>query len=139
MSDSPCRDQESIVTADDVRDLNRSSVERSASIARIAGVAVTFVGGVLAVGWLWVAVRLQQRIGDGLDFGTNEPSSVSFAKRVDALVGSLGLLGTAALVVAIGFVACLLADYMQSQVGGSVTGFVEGDALPGDDVESDAE
>jgi hypothetical protein len=116
------------ITADDVRDLNRASVERTAAIARLVGNGLVIAGAVVLLAWLWVSVRGQQQLGR-LTIGFDASTGRDLADRVDTFIGSLGMLSSGALVLGLGFVVRLLADYAQTQVGGSVTGFVEGDQL----------
>jgi len=117
-------------TATDVRALNRASIERSAVIARIAGTLAIAVAVIVAAGWLWQTVRLQQRAGGDFTVFDGSSTDIEFVDRVDVFIASLGLLGTAALVAGLGFGLRLVADYMQDRAGGTVTGFVAGDPLP---------
>ena len=51
------------ITAADVNDLNRASVERAAAIARLAGNLVVAAGAVGLLAWVWASVRTQQNLG----------------------------------------------------------------------------
>lgn len=111
-----------VVTADDVVALNRASVERSAAISRLIGSGLVVVGAVVALAWLWTAVRLQQKIGD--ERFRSEDTGLD---RLDLFAANLGPLALAALALGFGAALRLTADYTQTRVGGSTTGFVVGD------------
>ena len=119
-------------TAEDIAELNRAAIERSAAFARIAGAVLLVIGVVGLVAWLWLTLRLQIRLDDmsiGSDpFGGGE-SATSFADRVDALVGYTETLVIAALAVGGGLGLRALADYMVARTGGSLTGYRVGDDL----------
>jgi hypothetical protein len=123
------------ITAADVDDLNRASVERAAAIARLAGSLVVAAGAVGLLAWVWVSVRTQQNLG-GFTLAFSDVASESdpdLAARIDGFVSSVGLLTSSALAVGVGLAVRLIADYAQTRVGGTVTGFVEGDEVPDDD------
>jgi hypothetical protein len=90
------------ITADDIAELNRSSLKATATIGRVAGMALMVLGAVGVVAWLWVAARQQQFFGDasGFPFGTADDLSVT--RRVDLLVSSFSLLIYAGLVFGVG-------------------------------------
>jgi hypothetical protein len=125
---------ESIVTEDDVAVLNRAWVERTAWLARLAGNAMIGVGAVLAVAWAWVTVRSQQRLSADV---FPDRASPGILDRIDAFTGGVYLLSVCGLVVGLGFLTRLAADYCQTQVGGSVSRFVVGDVIPLDDTPSE--
>ena len=124
---------ESIVTEHDVTLLNRAWVERTAWLARLAGNAMIGVGAVLAVAWAWVTVRTQQMLSGNVFNDTPIEPSPGILDRIDAFTGSVYLLSVCGLIVGLGFLTRLAADYCQTQVGGSVSRFVVGDVLPIDD------
>jgi hypothetical protein len=120
---------DSLVSADDVAALNRASVDRSAAIARLIGSGLVVIGVVVTLGWVWVAVRTQQQLDDtSLD--------VEFKHRLDTFAANLSILAVAALTVGVGAAMRLIADYSQTTVGSSVTGWVEGDRFPDDEAEA---
>ena len=119
---------ESIVTEDDVALLNRASVERAAWLARLAAGVLIGVGAVMGITWAWVTIRTQQNLNTG---------SPDILDRIDLFTSSISLLSLSGLVVGLGFLTRLAADYCQTRVGGSVSGFVVGDVLPPDDTASE--
>jgi hypothetical protein len=127
------------VTAQDVRNLNRASVERAAAIARLAGTAIICIGLVILLAWGWLLVRSQMNLEGGFfSFSFDgEPEDPGFKERLDAFASFTTVLAEAAVVTALGVGLRLLADYAQTRVGGTVTGFVEGDAF-GDDPDLDS-
>ena len=88
------------------------------------GSQFALVGVLGAVGWLWMQIRNQQRLDD---FGND--GAVTGVSRVDLLLGSVGGLWLPGLGIAGGLALRMLADFTQTRVGGSITGFVEGDVL----------
>jgi hypothetical protein len=128
-------DEDRTITADDVASMNRASIERSAYLARLGGSVLFVVGVLVALGWLWTQIRNQQRLDD---YGSSPAvtgaiqlysARITGVSRVDLLLGSLGGLWLPALAVAGGLALRMLADFVQIRVGGSITGFVEGDVL----------
>jgi hypothetical protein len=128
---------ESLVTEDDVALLNRAWVERTAWLARLAGNVMIGVGAVLAVAWAWVTIRTQQQLSGNVFNDSSIEPSPGIVDRIDAFTGSIYLLSICALVVGLGFLTRLAADYCQTRVGGSVSRFVVGDVLPLDDLSSE--
>jgi hypothetical protein len=120
-----------VVTESDVANLNRRTVERSASIARSAGTVLVVVGAVGVAAWVWIAVRTQDR-GGMVQYGLVEDlelPGLSISERIDLFAGSLSLLMFSAAVVGVGLFLRVAGDYGQTRVGGSVTGFQVGDRL----------
>lgn len=118
-----------VVIESDVENLNRVAVERSASIARIAGSVLVVIGAVGVAGWAWITVRTQDRAGP-VQFGLGEDfdaPDVSLSERIDLFTASLSLLLSSAVVVGVGLFLRFAGDYGQTRVGGSVTGFRVGD------------
>jgi hypothetical protein len=97
------------LTPADIASLNRAAVERTATIARLAGTALVIIGAVGAVAWVWVALRTQDRASSlDLTFGGEAMSKdLPLADRIDLFTGSLGLLLTASTVMGIGLFARL--------------------------------
>ena len=62
--ESPTPDGDDTATAEDIAELNRMAVERSAAFARVAGTVVLVLGAFGALSWLWLNVRLQLRLED---------------------------------------------------------------------------
>ena len=115
--------------------MNRASIDRSAYLARLAGSVLIAVGLLMAVSWVWAQVRTQQNL-DGSVYGRLIVTSLgstdgrpTWALRIDVFTSSVSALWQPALALAGGFGLRMLADYTQSRVGGSITGFVEGDVL----------
>jgi hypothetical protein len=131
-SDSP-----DVITADDVAGLNRTAVTRSAGITRIAGTALLVIGAVALATALWVSVRTQQHLDDRYsysgDFEGDQSDGPSFVDRVDAFSQTFSVWSLAGLALGGGLVLRLLADYTVARSGGSITGYLPGDRVPGDD------
>ena len=123
------------LTVDDIHDLNRESVERASAFVRIAGSILVVVGTVGALAWLWSAVRVQQQASPAAAFGLAQSSGndVSWIDRVDLFAPYVGSLVIAASAVGFGLFLRLLADFLVDRMGGTTTGFVEGDELDGFD------
>ena len=122
------------LTVDDIRDLNRMSVERGAAFVRIAGSVVAAIGVVGALAWLWGAIRTQQEAlpSAALGFpGASQTKGVSLVDRIDLLAPFMGSLVVAAAVTGFGLLLRLMADFLVDRVGGSTTGFEAGDSLDG--------
>jgi hypothetical protein len=131
-----------VLTAEDVRDLNRLSVERAAAFVRIAGSVLVGVGAAGVAAWLWTAVRAQQELlpAGTFTFSDSLPSrSASWVDRVDVLAPYLGLLVTAVAVAGFGLLFRLAADFAVDRVGGTTTGFAAGDRLEESDSSDDLE
>jgi len=126
-------DRDNALTADDIHDLNRESVERASAFVRIAGSILVVVGTVGALAWLWSAVRVQQQASSAAAFGLSRSSGndVSWIDRVDLFAPYVGNLVLAASAVGFGLFLRLLADFLVDRVGGTTTAFVEGDELDG--------
>jgi hypothetical protein len=112
------------ITAADVSLLNRSAIERTASIARMIANAVIAIGLLSTFAWGWTAVRTQQQYG-----GFDDESGVAVLDRLDRLMVTIGLLAFAGLCVGLGVAIRLAADYAVTRTGGSITGVVEGDTF----------
>jgi len=122
---------ETTITADDVATLNRTAVARAAAFARLAGSALVVVGALGVAAAIWLAVR-QQQAADGsgaASFGANS-GDISLVNRIDLLVNPIGYLLSAILTGGTGLALRLIADYTVARVGGSLTGFEVGDAMP---------
>jgi hypothetical protein len=131
-------DDDSLVTAQDVRDLNWAAVDRAAALARIAGTSMVVIGAVTLLAWLWVVVRSQDTIDDvGFTLGGPVDGDPDLATRLDVFASTISVLAFGGLVLGLGAAVRLLADDARTRVGGSVTGFVEGDELPAADGPSD--
>ncbi|HEY3140515.1 MAG TPA: hypothetical protein VGJ86_05265 [Acidimicrobiales bacterium] len=129
------------VSADDIADLNRSTVSRAAAFTRLLGTAVLVVGVIGLVAYLWVAVRQQQTLDDnsgGSGFGLGD-GGLSLVERIDVFSQTIAYLLWSALVVGAGTVLRLTADYAVARTGGSLTGFQVGDEVPADDENEDGE
>jgi hypothetical protein len=147
-------EQDETLTADDITGLNRQSVLRAAAFTRLAGATVLIAGVVAIVAWGWIVVRDQLRLDDFGDFdpvaadsiAVEEPMDasdplvgfetafdsafdVTFADRVDVLLGRLGFALTAVMAVGIGLGLRLVADYSVARTGGSLTGYEVGDRV----------
>jgi hypothetical protein len=136
-------DENEILTADDIAGLNRQAVLRAAAFTRLAGAALVIAGVLAIIAWGWIVVRDQLRLDDYDDFAPIPVSSsmddsgplldiegafdVSFADRVDVLLGRLGFTLTAVVAVGAGLGLRLFADYSVARTGGSLTGFEPGD------------
>ena len=101
-----------VITADDIADLNRMAIERAGAFARAQLMADDFSGG----------------SGAFDDVG----GSMSFADRVDLLLGYVTILVMATLTGGVGFGLRLGADTAVARAGGSLTGFATGDVVPSD-------
>jgi|RhiMethySRZTD1v2_1073278.scaffolds.fasta_scaffold15905_4 hypothetical protein len=124
-----------VITAEDVADLNRRSIERAAAFARVAGAVLVATAAIGVAAWLWLTVRAQL-MADDFSGGTGAfggvGGGVSFADRVDLLLGFVALLVSAALTGGVGLGLRLVADTSVARAGGSLTGFAIGDAVPPD-------
>jgi hypothetical protein len=130
--ESPTPDGDDIVTADDIAELNRMAVERSATFARVAGTVVLVLGAFGALSWLWLNVRLQLRLEDmGGPLGSfgDSDDGVSFLDRLDTLTAYVEVLVVSALAAGVGLGLRAVADYLVARTGGSLTGFRVGDDL----------
>jgi hypothetical protein len=130
--ESPTPDGDDIVTAEDIAELNRMAVERSAAFARVAGTVVLVLGAFGALSWLWLTVRLQLRLEDmGGPLGSfDEPDEgVSILVRLDTLTAYVEVLVVSALAAGVGLGLRAVADYLVASTGGSLTGFRVGDRL----------
>ena len=123
------------VTESDVVELNRAAVERSASIARLAGSVLVAVGAIGIAGWAWLAFHTQDH-ADPIQFGFDEEvtsRTASMSERIDLFSASLSLLMISTLVTAVGLFVRFAGDYGRGpRVGGSVTGFQPGDRFGSD-------
>lgn len=119
-----------ILTDQDIENLNKAAIERSAAIARIGGGVLVAVGVIGAVAWLWIFGR-QQAEADSLSFvlGNGDSDSPGVADRLDLATSSIGVLLSACLVAGLGLMLRSAGDYFQARIGGSVTGFSAGDHL----------
>jgi hypothetical protein len=141
-------DNNDILTADDITGLNRQAVVRAAAFTRLAGAALVIAGLVAIVAWGWILVRDQLRLddfdaidslgsmavespvdGSGPLFDFESAFDVSFADRVDVLLGRLGFALTAVVAVGIGLGLRLFADYSVARTGGTLTGYQPGDQV----------
>jgi hypothetical protein len=128
----PAPADDHIATAEDIAELNRMAVERSAAFARVAGAVVLVVGVFGALAWLWLTVRLQLRLddrGSGVgSFGDLELDT-SFLERIDVASSYVELLVVSALAGGLGLGLRAAADYLVARTGGSLTGYRVGDDL----------
>jgi hypothetical protein len=137
-------DENEILTADDISGLNRQAVVRAAAFTRLAGAALVIAGAVAIVACGWIVVRDQLRLDDydALDpvaaqtpaedgplFDFDGAFDVTFADRVDVLVGRIGFALTAVVAVGVGLGLRLVADYSVARTGGSLTGYEVGDRV----------
>lgn len=120
-----------VLTDRDIAELNRSAIDRSATIARIGGGVLVVVGALGLLAWLWVFARTQARADSfTFVFGPEDTSeSPDIADRLDLAANSVGLLLSASLVLGLGLLLRSASDYFQTRGGGSVTGFAAGDHL----------
>jgi hypothetical protein len=129
--ESPTPDTDDIATAEDIAELNRMAVERSAAFARVAGTVVLVLGAFGAASWLWLNVRLQLRLDDvGGPLGSfGEDDGVSILDRLDTLTAYVEVLIVSVLAAGVGLGLRAMADYLVARTGGSLTGFRVGDRL----------
>jgi hypothetical protein len=129
--ESPTPETDDIATADDIAELNRMAVERSAAFARVAGTVVLVLGAFGAAAWLWLNARLQLRLDDvGGPLGSfGEDDGVSILDRLDTLTAYVEVLIVSALAAGVGLGLRAVADYLVARTGGSLTGFRVGDRL----------
>ncbi|MEY2592215.1 MAG: hypothetical protein QOJ67_4199 [Acidimicrobiaceae bacterium] len=123
-------DSDVTITADDVKELNDAAVVRAAAFARFAGTALVGVGALGCLAWFWSTVRAQQSASIGANFGlpgTGIERDISLVDRLDLFAPYVGPIVTAALVVGFGLMLRLVADFVVTRMGGSVTGFLPGD------------
>jgi hypothetical protein len=120
-----------ILTDQDIAELNRSAIDRSATIARIGGGVLVVVGALGVLAWLWAFARTQAQADSfTFVFGPEDTSeSPGIADRLDLAANSVGLLLSAFLVVGLGLLLRSASEYFQARMGGSITGFVTGDHL----------
>lgn len=121
-----------IATAEDIAELNRMAVERSAGFARVAGTVVLVLGAFGALSWVWLNVRLQLRLDDvGAPLGQfgDADEGPSFVDRLDILTAYVEVLVVSALAAGVGLGLRAVADYLVARTGGSLTGFRVGDDL----------
>ena len=132
------------LTAGDITDLNRQAVVRAAAFTRLAGAALVIAGVLAITAWGWILVRDQLRLDDydGIDLVADQTSGdepplfdfedafdVTFADRVDVLLGRLGFALTAVVAVGVGLGLRLAADYSVARTGGTLTGYEAGDRV----------
>ena len=132
-------DEGDVVTAADVAALNSAAIDRSATLARLTGAGLVVVGTVAALGWLWMSVRTQQQLEDGMFVGFGETEQVDAEVRLDQFAINLWMIGAAAAVVGLGAAMRVLADYAQARAGGSITGFQVGDRFTDEGLDEDLE
>jgi hypothetical protein len=127
------------VTQADVDELNQRAVERTAIIVRLTGGALVFVACFIALCWVWSAARIQQQIGPyGFDLGGDlDGGGPSLKERFDLFAGTINTLAFAAIVAGTGMLLRLAGDFAQARIGGSITGYREGDSIPDDEEEAD--
>ena len=102
-----------VITADDIADLNRMAIERAGAFARVAGSVLVVVAAVGVVAWTWLTVRAQLMADDfsgGSGAFDDVGGSMSFADRVDLLLGYVTILVMATLTGGVGFGLRLGAD-----------------------------
>jgi hypothetical protein len=133
----PADDDNNIVTIEDVVVTNRSTVERTARLARQLGNVLLGVGILGVATFLWITVRQQQELEDqGFSGIAPVEDEVSWVDRVDAFTNPVIYLLFAAMVFSGGVVIRLLADGVVALTGGSLSGYEPGDTL---DVDPDAD
>jgi len=121
---------ESGITEDDVAELNRGVLRRTATIARHASTGLTVLGLLGVTAWVWIVARQQLVLGGGAGisgFFSSGDGHLSFLQRIDVFVSTLGLLLSAGLVGGLGLALRLAAEYSISASGGSLTGVEAGD------------
>lgn len=121
-----------MLTADDITDLNRQAVVRTAAFARLAGTALVVAGAIAMAAWLYLVVRQQQIVNGGDSFSPSLgvlSEDVSFAQRVDLLASQVTLGIWAVVAVGVGLGLRLVADYSVARTGGSLTGYEPGDRV----------
>jgi hypothetical protein len=122
-----------VVTTDDVQELNRTAVVRASAFVRIAGTALVVVGLFGLLAWLWGSIRSQQHAEPPTSLGFRLPGSadaVSLVERLDLFFPYVGIAVSSALVVGVGLLLRLVADFAVERVGGTLSGFEPGDVLP---------
>lgn len=128
------------VTADDVTELNRATLQGTSALARHAGTALIVVAGVGLVAWMWIAARQQRLVGaDGFPGFGSDGEGVSLTQRLDLLANSIGFLVNAVLVGGLGLGLRLVAELTISRGGGSLTAAAVGEPWPdnGDDLDGE--
>jgi hypothetical protein len=131
-------DEDLRLTAEDIANLNRDTIARSAAFLRLGGTLIGLVGVVGMVAWAWYEVRLQQNVGDSpLIFNATTASAggLELGDRIDLLAGSMSLLVLSSLALGLGLAARHLGDYTQARTGASLTGYAVGDTIEADDAD----
>ena len=130
---APVATEKSRVTDDDVAEINRATLGRTASVSRHVGTALIVLAAVGVAAWLWVLARQQQLLGGGDGssgfFGSPE-GDVSVTERVDLFASSIGFLLNAAMVAGLGLALRLVAEYLLARSGVSLSGLDVGEPWP---------
>jgi phosphate/sulfate permease len=110
--------------SDIIDGLNRIAVNRSAAVARAVGSLVTAAGAIGLLAWLWLTYRTQTH-ASAFSFTFEDPGDddASLSERLDVLSNTVSVLVTSSAALALGLGLRLLADYVQTRVGGNVTGY----------------
>jgi hypothetical protein len=127
------------ITAEDVDELNRAALNRSAAIARWGGSALVVIGVLGILAWLWLTVRSQQEADPAQFLGGSEPSDVSLGERITLLTNYVTILVFAGLAVGLGLFLRVAADVGQIKAGGSITGLQVGEEVAYEDVDLDGD
>jgi hypothetical protein len=122
-------DEDSVVTGEDIEDLNRAVIRRAGVFAQIAGAALVVVGAVGLAAWAWIVIR-QQLLRDGSSFSFDSGDRTTLAVRIDILAGTFGYLVEPAVALTIGLAVRLLSGVLLARAGVSLTGFEPGEPFP---------
>lgn len=130
--------ESSVLTSEDIAELNAAAVTRAAWFTRLAGTGLVAVGAAGFAAWVWLEVRVQLRLG--ATTASALPVSVFSQStdpvdRIDAFAESIYLALYATVAVGVGVGLRMVADYTVTRTGGSVTGFETGDHVPEGDEE----
>lgn len=122
-------DESPRVTGEDVVQLNRGVLLRSARLARVVGTVLVAIGALGFLMWVWIVLRQQHVIG-GEHFMFGPPGDGSPTQRLDAFAGSFGFLTETTVTAGIGALLRLAGEHLTAGHGGSLTGLAAGDVLP---------
>lgn len=118
------------VTADDLTELNRSVLVRTARLGRVLGTVLIAIGALGGVFWIWVVWRQQNLIGDDnspFNFGLDD---ADLSARLDVFATTFSFITSAALTAGLGMVLRVAGEYVVAEKGGSLTAVEVGDPFP---------
>ncbi len=125
------------VTANDVDDLNRSALNRSAAFARLGGTVLVAIGLVGLFAWGWLTVRQQQQASPIALGPFDESDDIAVADRITLATGTVALLVYAGIAIGLGLLARMAGHLGQIWAGGSITGLQLGDDVPYEEIDLD--